>query len=311
MCTMSDPMARWEAVHKAYGNVRALQGLNLELQRGEVLALLGPNGAGKTTAVSLLLGLLRPDAGCVTVWQRDPRDPEVRARVGAMLQETGVAHHLTVEELLDLYRAYYPQPESMATLLAAGDLEALRRRRVHALSGGQRQRLHFALALAGQPDLLCLDEPSAGLDLESRHRMWAVVRQLAKDGCSVLLTTHHLEEADALADRVVVLDRGRILAEGTPAELQARVSGRLLSCVTTLNEATLEALPGVRRISRRGAQVDIITSQAEALARRLLDLDPDLRELQVRGVGLEQAFLTLTESSETATETQDREERAA
>lgn len=291
----TQPVAQLVSIDKSYGAVRALNGLDLDLKRGEVLALLGPNGAGKTTAVSILLGLLDPDGGKVKVWGSHPRSLDVRARSGAMLQESGVARTLTVAELIDLHRSYYPRPASVESLLEATDLWDLMPRRVTALSGGQRQRLMFALALAGNPELLFLDEPSAGLDLESRHRLWAHVRQLAGKGCSVLLTTHHLEEADALADRIVVIDHGKVVAEGTPAELQDQVSGRLVRCVTRLDLEAVKALSGVRRAEMRGIATEIVASDGEQVVRQLLDLDDELRDLEVRGMGLEHAFLALTE----------------
>ncbi|MEM7587972.1 MAG: ABC transporter ATP-binding protein, partial [Acidobacteriota bacterium] len=208
MHTSNHSIARLTNVRHSYGKVQALAGIDFELRRGEVLALLGPNGAGKTTMVSLLLGLLRPDTGQATVFGRDPRELAVRRRIGAMLQISGIAPNLTVREQIDLFRSYYPAPAGVAQLVAAADLGELMDRRAKALSGGQLQRLHFALALAGNPELLFLDEPTTGLDVESRRRLWGRVRELSESGRTVLLTTHHLEEADALADRIVVIDRG-------------------------------------------------------------------------------------------------------
>lgn len=287
-------IGRLVRVEKSYGAVQALAGMDLELRRGEVLALLGANGAGKTTAVSLLLGLLRPDAGKVRVFGDDPRSLAVRCRIGAMLQNSGVAPKLTVAEQIDLFRSYYPRPAAVADLIAAAGLSTFLHQRAVALSGGQLQRLMFALALAGDPELLFLDEPTTGLDVESRRRLWGSIRQLTALGRTVLLTTHHLEEATALADRVVVIDRGRCIAEGTPAELEAKVSGRRIRCVTTLSLDAVRALRGVRLAERRGIATEILTADAEAVLRELLARDPSLHELEVGGVGLEQAFLALT-----------------
>lgn len=291
-------VASLRGVFKRYGDVQALDGLDLHLKGGEILALLGPNGAGKTTAVSLWLGLQRADRGAVELLGGTPREARVRARLGAMLQsagrQSGLAPTLTVAELLDRFRAYYPRPASLGHLVRTADLDGLLGRRLAQLSGGQRQRVLFAVALAGDPDVVFLDEPSVALDLDSRHRLWDAVRRLAESGRSVLLTTHHLEEAAALADRVVVLDAGRAVAEGSPAQLEARVAGRRIRCVTRLGLERLRAFEHVRHAARRGAATEILTDAPEAVLRRLLADDPDLRELEVGGVGLEQAFLALT-----------------
>jgi ABC-2 type transport system ATP-binding protein len=287
------PAELWGAV-KRYGMVTGLAGVDLAVHPGEVLALLGPNGAGKTTAVQLLLGLLRPSEGEARLFGRDPRDPEARVRVGAMLQVSKVPETLKVKEHIDLISSYYPRPLSRREVLETAGLGGVEDRLFGKLSGGQKQRLLFALALCGDPDLLFLDEPTVGLDVEARRALWAVIQGKARAGRSVLLTTHYLEEADALADRIILIDRGRIVAEGSPSEIKARVSGRKIRCRTGLSPAEVEALPGVRSSRRDGAMTEILVTEAESAVRELLYRDPHLSGLEVRGADLEEAFLALT-----------------
>jgi ABC-2 type transport system ATP-binding protein len=288
------PIARLEGARKLYGPITALDGVHLDLRRGEVTALLGPNGAGKTTAVKLWMGLARPSAGRATLFGLDPRSAGARMRVGAMLQVSKVPETLTVREHLELFRAYYPRPMALRTLIEAAGLAGLEDRRSGRLSGGQRQRLSFALALAGDPELLFLDEPTVGLDTEARRAFWAVVRRLAQAGRSLVLTTHYLEEADALADRVVVLSRGRIVSDGTPAQLKAGAALRRIRCTTSLAPSELRRWPGVTEVTADRGRVEIVTHRAEDVLRRLLAADAELAGLEVVGAALEDAVLALT-----------------
>src|SRR5690606_30056858 len=201
---------------------------------GELLALLGPNGAGKTTAIGLLLGLLQADAGEVSLCGRAPQDLAARRAVGLMLQSAGIPETLKVGELLDLTRSYYPEPRSIADCVALAGLDGLLDRRYGKLSGGQQRRVQFALALCGRPRVLFLDEPTTGLDIEARQGLWKAIRELVADGCAVLLTTHYLEEAEALADRVVVLNNGRVVATGSVQEIRAHVAQRRIRCVSSI-----------------------------------------------------------------------------
>lgn len=209
-------VAQFDSVSKNYGNVRALADFNFEVRAGELVALLGPNGAGKTTAIRLLLGLAKPNAGRMTVFGGDPASVETHVRVGAMMQVGRVPETLRVREHVDLFSSYYPNPLPISETLAIAGLEELKDRKFGLLSGGQKQRVLFALAICGNPDLLFLDEPTVGLDVEARHLLWDEIRSLLRSGKTVVLTTHYLEEADALADRIVVINKGRIIAEGTP-----------------------------------------------------------------------------------------------
>jgi ABC-2 type transport system ATP-binding protein len=213
--------AALRAVTKRFGDTVALDSVDLEIRTGEVVALLGPNGAGKTTALSLLLGLRRPDTGSVTLFGQDPRLVAARAAVGVTPQESGFPPTLRVRELVDLVRAHFPAPVPAGELLERFGLDGIARRQAGGLSGGERRRLSVALAFAGRPRALFLDEPTAGLDVESRRAVWAEVRSYAAAGRTVLLTTHHLEEAEGLASRVVLLARGAVVAEGSPADLSA------------------------------------------------------------------------------------------
>jgi ABC-2 type transport system ATP-binding protein len=283
-----------EGVTKNYGPVRALRGVDFTVCAGEILALLGPNGAGKTTAVKLLLGLLQPDSGRVRVFGGNPTNPETRMRTGAMLQVSKVPETLRVREHIDLFSSYYPNPLPLEEVLRAAGLEKLRDRKFGDLSGGQRQRTLFALAICGNPDLLFLDEPTAGLDVEARRALWEEIRRLVARGKTVLLTTHYLEEADALADRIAVINQGEIIAEGTPAEIKSQTSGKRIRCITALSPATLFQIPGVTDVKRDREAVEIHTGEGESVVRTLLARDPSLSQLEISSAGLEEAFLALT-----------------
>jgi len=287
-------VAALHSVSRYYGKVCALQDVSLEIRAGKVMALLGPNGAGKTTAVNLLLGLMRPTRGEATLFGRTPNHPQSRVRVGAMLQISGVPATLKVREHIDLFRSYYPDPLPLAELLDIAGLIGLEERVYGKLSGGQKQRLHLALTLAGNPDLLFLDEPTTGLDVTTRRALWAQVRRVIRQGRTVVLTTHYLEEADALADRIALLDHGVIIAEGTPAEIKARTANRRIRCLTRSAPSWIAELAGVSSVRRDGQATEILATNAEEVVLELLQADPSLRELEVSNARLEDAFLALT-----------------
>src|ERR1700728_1051428 len=290
-------VASLEGVSKKYGEVCALRNVNFNVSAGQVVALLGPNGAGKTTAIKLLLGLMQPNSGETRVFGGDPTHPQNRMRTGAMLQVGKVPETLRVREHIDLFSSYYPNPLPLAEVLAAAGLEKLCDRKFGDLSGGQRQRTLFALAICGNPDLLFLDEPTVGLDVEARRALWEEIRRLVERGKTVLLTTHYLEEADALADRIAVINQGTIIVEGTPAEIKAQTSGKRIRCVTRLSIGDLLQLPGVTDAKHDREAVDIHTGEAELVVRALLARDPSLSGLEITSAGLEDAFLALTQDN--------------
>ena len=289
-------VATLTGVTKRYGDTLALDGLNLALRRGEVVALLGPNGAGKSTAVRLLLGLIAPSAGTARVFGGDPQTPATRLRVGAMLQVARIPETLRVREHLDLFRSYYPNPLSMTEVVTIAQLEGIEDKMFSALSGGQKQRVLFGLALCGDPDLVFLDEPTVGMDIEARRGLWQEIRTLAHRGKTVLLTTHYLEEADALAHRIVVLNKGKIVSEGTPAEIKSVSPGRKIRCRTRLTADFLRALPGVTSVEQSSDDVVVMTPRAEDVVREMLLRDETLSGLEIASPALEDAFLALTAS---------------
>ena len=305
VATGSETVASLSAVTKRYGNgVLALDNLSLSLQRGQIVALLGPNGAGKSTAVRLLMGLSSPTSGDVRIFGADPRNTAARLRTGVMLQVGRAPEMLRVREHINIFRGYYPYPMPYADLIKAAGLEGLEGRMFGQLSGGQRQRMLFALALAGDPDLIFLDEPTVGLDIEARRLMWAQIRSLAARGKTVLLTTHYLEEAGALAHRIIVINQGRVVCEGSPAEVKslgaAGASGssvKIIRCVTTLTAEHLLAMPSISSVETLGELTIITSPQPEATLREMLALDQHLHSLEVQSPALEDAFLALTKNS--------------
>jgi ABC-2 type transport system ATP-binding protein len=283
-------------VTKRYGGTVALDGLNLALRPGEVVALLGPNGAGKSTAVRLLLGLIAPTAGTARVFGGDPQTPSTRLRVGAMLQVARIPETLRVREHLDSFRSYYAKPLPVAEIVRIAQLEGIEDKMFSKLSGGQKQRVLFGLAMCGDPDLVFLDEPTVGMDIEARRGLWQQIRTLANRGKTVLLTTHYLEEADALAHRIVVLNKGKIVSEGTPAEIKSVSAGRKIRCRTRLTADFLRTLPGVTSVEQSSDDVVVMTPRAEDVVREMLLRDETLSGLEIASPALEDAFLALTTS---------------
>jgi ABC-2 type transport system ATP-binding protein len=304
----SETVASLSNITKRYANgVTALDNLSLDLRRGEIVALLGPNGAGKSTAVKLMMGLSSPTAGSVSIFGADPRLTAARLRTGVMLQIGSAPQMLRVREHINIFRGYYPQPMPYADIIRAAGLEGIEDRFFGQLSGGQKQRTLFGIALAGDPDLIFLDEPTVGLDIEARRSMWTQIRSLASRGKTVLLTTHYLEEADALAHRIIVINKGKIVCSGTPAEVKSlgaaslapgstatNTTVKIIRCSTTLTSAHLTAMPGVSTIELNGSLTTITSSQPEATLREMLALDENLHSLEVQSPLLEDAFLALT-----------------
>jgi len=289
-------VAHTRGLTKKYGIVTALHNVSMELRAGELLALLGPNGAGKTTLVRMLLGLASPDAGRVSVFGADPRQSSVAGRCGAMLQVGRVPETLKVREHIDLFSSYYPSPLPLAETFKIAGLAEFKDRPFGELSGGQKQRVLFGIAICGNPDLLFLDEPTVGLDVEARRLMWAQIRTLISRGKTVLLTTHYLNEADALADRILVLQQGSIVAEGTPAEIKSRAIGKQVRCVSRLTAHEIRQIPGVVSVKEDRNAYELQVSVAEPVVRELLQRDSWLSELEVTNAGLEEAFLALTQN---------------
>jgi ABC-2 type transport system ATP-binding protein len=305
----TEAVASLTSITKRYSNgVVALDNLSLTLHRGEVVALLGPNGAGKSTAVKLLMGLSSPTAGTVSIFSADPRHNVARLRTGVMLQVGRAPEMLRVREHIELFRGYYPSTMPYADIVHAAGLEGIEATMFGQLSGGQKQRVLFALALAGDPDLIFLDEPTVGMDIKARRGMWATVRSLAARGKTILLTTHYLEEADALANRIIVIDKGRVVCQGTPAEVKSLGSStpgsassrsiKIIRCVTNLPTPTILAMPGVTSAELSGSTTTVTSTKPESTLRELLALDQTLHSIEVQSPALEDAFLALTADRE-------------
>ncbi len=309
-------LAEVTGVSHAFDKLKALNGVDLQVKAGQVLAILGPNGAGKTTLINMLLGIYTPDAGQIHLFGQTPGDLSVRQRIGVMLQQAELAETLKVRELIRQFATYYQNPLSQQQLLQMAGLEDKADTRYGKLSGGEKRRVQFAIALAGEPDILFLDEPTTGLDVQARRSLWANIKNYAERGAGIILTTHYLEEADALADQIMVLDHGRIVAAGTPSQIKQRVSLKQVHCRTGIPVEQLHLHPLIEKVEvekhashsdDKLTQCTLLTHQAEGLLRDLLQTDSDLTDLQVTGAGLEEAFLALTENNPTT----DNREQAA
>jgi ABC-2 type transport system ATP-binding protein len=284
---------------KSYGEVRAVRGINVTIPRGETLALLGPNGAGKSTTLDMMLGLTRPDVGSVSLFGSSPRDAVHAGAVGGMLQTGSTVQYLSVRELITMVASLYPHPLEVDEVLRVTGIEDLADRMTTKLSGGQTQRVRMAIALVSNSELLVLDEPTAALDVEGRRDFWLAMRAVAAKGKTIIFATHYLEEADAYADRIILMARGRIVADGPPTEIKAKVGGRTIR--VTLNSATsteLMALEGVTNAVQHGESFTLHCPNSDSVLRALLTRYPDARDIEVHGAGLEEAFLDLTGDDE-------------
>jgi ABC-2 type transport system ATP-binding protein len=282
-------------LRKHYGEVRAVDGVDLVIAPGEVVALLGPNGAGKSTTVDMLLGLIRPDTGAVTIFGSSPGNAVADGRIGAMLQGGALLDDATVGETVGMIASLHRNPLRVAEALRGAGIEDLANRRCNKLSGGQKQRVRFAVALVSDPDLLVLDEPTAAMDVQTRREFWLSMQDFTTSGRTVLFATHYLEEAENYADRVVFLSKGRIVADGSVAEVTALTSGRTIKAV--LPGATghaLHKLPGVSEVDIRGDRIILSSNESDKALRTLLAEYPQAYDIEVTAIGLEDAFLTLT-----------------
>ncbi|HKC28697.1 MAG TPA: ABC transporter ATP-binding protein [Jatrophihabitans sp.] len=296
---ISDAGVRLTGLTKSFstpqGPVHAVRGIDITIDAGETVALLGPNGAGKSTTIDMLLGLLRPDAGTIEVFGMSPQQATAAGAIAAMLQVGGVISELSVREMLQMVASLYPHPMDVDEVIKLARIEDLIGRRTTKLSGGQTQRLRFAVALVANPELLVLDEPTVALDVEARRAFWATIREFAARGRTVLFATHYLEEADAYADRIILMARGRIVADGPSTQIKARVGLRTIrATLPGADVAAIEALPGVTHVETRGEAVILNCADSDTALRALLTAYPQARDIEVTGAGLEEAFLQLT-----------------
>jgi ABC-2 type transport system ATP-binding protein len=290
-------------VHKHFGSVRAVDGIDLTVEPGEIVAFLGPNGAGKTTTIDLLLGLSRPTRGLVEVYGMEPHQAIARGLVSAVMQTGGLLKDLTVAETVRLTSTLFVQTRPVEEVLARAGISDIGDRMVGKCSGGQQQRLRFAMALLPDPELLVLDEPTTGMDVEGRRDFWGAIRQDAGRGRTVLFATHYLEEADAYADRIILVRHGRIVADGTASEIKAMAAGRTVrATLPDADQVALLAIPGVEHVEVRGDTVLVQAADSDAVARHLLTATP-ARDLEITSRNLEEAFIALTGGSATTATT--------
>lgn len=298
--TTSEAVVELDQVTKTFGHKTAVDEVSFKLLAGQAVALLGPNGAGKTTSIQMMLGLLKPSRGTVRMFQHDPTNPRLHERIGVVLQNVSVPERLRVRECLDLFRAFYPSPRSLDDLLEMSGLGDDADTMAHMLSGGKMRRLQFALAMAGNPDVVFMDEPTAGMDVSSRRHFWDALRSFVGQGKTLILTTHDLNEADLVTDRILVMNHGRIVADAPPERIKMEFGGRTIQFVTddTTWAQELWEWDEIGDLQVAGRQVTVLTRDSDATLRRLYKEDCDIKDVQVGGGGLEEAFVRLTREKE-------------
>jgi ABC-2 type transport system ATP-binding protein len=288
------PAIRLDSVTKTFGSVHAVRGIDLTIEQGEIVAFLGPNGAGKTTSIDMMLGLSQPTSGTVDVLGFQPRNAIARGLVSAVMQTGGLLKDLTVRDTVAYMASLFADTQPIDDVLQHAGIAGLADRKVGKCSGGEQQRLRFAMALLSDPALLLLDEPTTGMDVEGRRAFWSAIRQDAERGRTVLFATHYLEEADQYADRIVLMRKGRIVADGTGSEIKALAAGRTVrATLDDPDHGTLARLPGVESVELRGDTVLVHAKDTDAIARYLLN-ETSAHDLEITSRGIEEAFLTLT-----------------
>ena len=285
-------------VTKKFKEMKAVDDVTLTIQKGEIVAILGPNGAGKTTTIMMMLGLLQPSSGTVTLFGSPPKEKKVRERIGTMLQEVSVIDALTVREILQLFRSYYPKSLSIHELVTLTGLnEEDMKKRADKLSGGQKRRLSFALALAGDPDLLFFDEPTVGMDISSRRKFWNTVKELQNKGKTVVFTTHYLQEADDAADRIILFQKGKVIADGTPAQIKSKLSRQSVSFVpgqNALSYEELRSIPAVTEVYQKGDRCYLVSENSDIVVAEIFNRKLDVKDILVESGRLDEAFEQLT-----------------
>jgi len=297
-------IVRIQHVSKTFQDKKAVNNVSFSIKKGEVIAILGPNGAGKTTTISMLLGLLHPTSGSIQLFGLNPSEKKAREKIGTMLQEVSVMNGLKSKELLELIRNYYPNPLSLKELIQlTGLTDTDLRTRAEKLSGGQKRRLSFALALSGNPDLIMFDEPTVGMDITSRNRFWKTIKQLAAQGKTIIFTTHYLQEADDVAERILLFHNGSIIADGTPAEIKARIAKQAVSFTTNDPFQAFEKLNQhsvVTNIYQKNERIIVQTGDTDAVLALLFEEKVGAQQIQIENGKLEEAFEQLTNNHQEA-----------
>ncbi len=297
---MSDAVIEMVQAVKEYHGQAAVRGMDLQIPRGQAFALLGPNGAGKTTSIAMMLGLTRPSRGKVRLFGQNPQAARSHENIGVMLQTVSVADRLTVSESLNLFRGFYARPLPLDHLLSIAGLEGDARKMAGKLSGGKTRRLQFAIAMAGDPQAVFLDEPTAGMDVSSKRHFWEALRVFIAENKTLVLTTHDLQEADVVADRVVVMNSGEVIADATPAQIKMEFGGRQISFVTDSPQKAqeLKRWDNVLDVHVAGRQVTLHTQDSDTLLRQLIQQNWEMKDILVSGGSLEEAFVHMTQEME-------------